>query len=122
VSSYRVVLAVVTGLGAVPAAWFGLLFLVLDRPAHWDRVAKLIRDLAVLLMIGYVLPFVLVLLPGVTLAAPQGWVRWTLSIGVRLFADVWMWKLLWVYLTPRRDRQRRGRHHGVDRDTTAEGP
>lgn len=113
--SYRTYLIVVTLAGMVPALAFAALFLLIAPPRRRDRVARLIRDLAILLAISTALPFLLLIIPGGAdiPPAPTTWWRWLLNVGVRAFIVVWLWRLLWVYLTPRRDQ---GRRRAVARD------
>lgn len=107
--TYRTYLLAVTFASMVPALVFAALFLFIAPPRHRDRVARLIRDLAILLAVSTALPFLLLVVPGALEIppAPTNWWRWTLNVGVRLFVVVWLWRLLWVYLTPRRDERRR---------------
>ena len=105
---YRAYLLVTTAAGALPAIIFTVLFLAVDRPSVWDRVTRLIRDLAILLAVGFTLPFLLVLLSlGQTPPQPTAWWQWVINVGVRAFAAVFIWRLLWVYVTPHRSRRRR---------------
>lgn len=114
--TYRTYLIAVTFAGMVPACMFAALFLFIAPPRHRDRVAKLIRDLAILLAVSTALPFLLLVAPGGTEIppAPTTWWRWVLNVGVRAFLVVWLWRLLWVYLTPRRDQRRRDRQARSD--------
>jgi hypothetical protein len=105
--AYRTWLLGTSGLGALAALVFLVLFVVIDRPRYRDRYAGLIAGLGVLAFLGFAIPFALALLgPPATVTAARSWWQWAISIVLRGATVGWMGWLLFVYLTPGRAKLR----------------
>lgn len=98
---------ITSGVGALAAGTFLVLYSVFDRPRYKDRYAGLVLGLGIISFLGFAVPFLLSL--SVDLDPPEMLWRWAISIVIRGLASVFMCWLLWVYLTPNRAKLRLGR-------------
>jgi hypothetical protein len=113
--AYRTWLLGTSGLGALAALVFLVLFVVIDRPRYRDRYAGLIAGLGVLAFLGFAIPFTLALLtPTPTVTAARSWWQWAISIVLRGATVGWMGWLLFIYLTPGRAKLRLTRRDPED--------